>query len=108
MANHTEKHIDISDDFWSEKTYGRVAKVILKGVGAYSLPPDAFLNALQEHGIIKKENVNQVQVMIHASKRKRFVYMEKLRLNTNSHLTCNIKVKLFPFYLLILVTQDQR
>ena len=74
MPIHTEKHINISDDFWSERFYERVAKVILKGVGAYSLPPDAFLNALQEHGIIQKENANQVQVTIHASKRKRFVY----------------------------------
>ena len=63
--------IDVPDDLWPEITDG-VAKVVLTGVGASALPPDIFLKALKDNGIIN--DIKATKVNIPFSKRKRVVY----------------------------------
>ena len=62
--------IDVPDDLWPEITDG-VAKVVLTGVGASALPPDIFLKALKDNGIINDIKATKVNILF--SKRKRVV-----------------------------------
>ena len=75
MTDKTEEStackIDVPDDLWPEITDG-VAKVVLTGVGASALPPDIFLKALKDNGIIN--DIKATKVNIPFSKRKRVVY----------------------------------
>ena len=77
MTDKTEENtpcdIDVPDDLWPEITDG-VAKVILTGVGASALPPDIFLKALKDNGIIHECDLNTTKVNIPFSRRKRIVY----------------------------------
>ena len=75
MADKTQEranvfNVIVPDDLWPDINEG-VAKVVLSGIGANALPPDIFLDALKEKGIITDNNV---RVNIPFSKRKRLVY----------------------------------
>ena len=63
----------VPDDLWTDIT-GGVAKVVLSGKGASTLPPDVFRKALSDNNIIKNCDVNTIRVHIPLSKRKRFIY----------------------------------
>ena len=52
MDDKTQKqadvfNVDVPDDLWPDISEG-VAKVVLSGIGASTLPPDIFLNALRK------------------------------------------------------------
>ena len=75
MADKTKEranvfNVIVPDDLWPDINEG-VAKVVLSGIGANALPPDIFLDALREKGIITDNNI---RVNIPFSKRKRLVY----------------------------------
>ena len=52
----------------------RVVKVILRGVGASSLPPMDFFNALVENGIIQDNCYNNFKITMPENNRKRYVF----------------------------------
>ena len=65
--------ISVPDDLWPDID-DRVPKVVLKCEGANTLPPDVFIQALRDNGIVQPDDVNKVRVNIPHSKRKRVVY----------------------------------
>ena len=76
MSDNTQVNMcifDAPDELWS-KIDESVAKVVLTGKGASSLPPDVFQKALSDNGIIEHNDVDSIRVNIPFSKRKRVVY----------------------------------
>ena len=78
MDDKTQKqadvfNVDVPDDLWPDISEG-VAKVVLSGIGASTLPPDIFLNALRKNKIISDNDIKTARVIIPFSKRKRLVY----------------------------------
>ena len=66
-------NVCVPDDLWPDINEG-VAKVVLSGIGANTLPPDIFLIALIKNGIITDDDISNTRVNIPFSKRKRLVY----------------------------------
>ena len=52
----------------------KVVKVVLKGEEASTLPPDVFIKALHDNGVLKDNNSSNVRITIPHNNRKRFVY----------------------------------
>ena len=78
MADKTQEranvfNVIVPDDLWPDINEG-VAKVVLSGIGASTLPPDIFLNALRKNKIISDNDIKTTRVIIPFSKRKRLVY----------------------------------
>ena len=73
MSNEpTSLVVPVPDDLWP--TYKeKVAKVILRGDGAATLPSDVFLKALSIHGVIKNDNIDSVKTLIPGTKSKRVI-----------------------------------
>ena len=52
----------------------KVVKVVLKGEEAATLPPDVFINALHDNGVLKDSNSSNIRMTIPHNNRKRFFY----------------------------------
>ena len=77
---NTPSDIDVPDDLWPEITDG-VAKVVLTGVGASALPPDIFLKALKDNGIINDIKTTKVNIP-----KEKESYTDASNTNTSYHL----------------------
>ena len=66
-------HISVPDDEWVINNK-KVVKVVLRGAEASTLPPDVFVKALYDNGVLKNNDSRNVKITISHNNRKRFVY----------------------------------
>ena len=66
-------HISVPDDEWVINSK-KVVKVVLRGAEASTLPPDVFVKALYDNGVLKDNDSRNVKITIPHNNRKRFVY----------------------------------
>ena len=69
----TMSFISVPDEEWIINSK-KVVKVVLKGEEASTLPPDVFIDALHDNGVLKDSNISNVRITIPHNNRKRFVY----------------------------------
>ena len=83
----------------------KVVKVVLKGEEASTLPPDVFINALHDNGVLKDNNSSNIRMTIPHNNRKRFVYGD---VNYSHRQTFSITYKQDNISFLLLDPDDAR
>ena len=68
-------NITVPDDEWAVNRQ-HVVKVVMRGQESSTLPPDVFVNALFENGVLMNNDCENVIITIPHNNRKRFVYGE--------------------------------
>ena len=68
-------NIPVPDDEWAVNRQA-VVKVVMRGPETSTLPPDVFVNALYENGVLMANDCDNVIITIPHNNRKRFVYGE--------------------------------
>ena len=68
-------NIPVPDDEWAVNRQ-HVVKVVMRGQESSTLPPDVFVNALFENGVLMNNDCENVIITIPHNNRKRFVYGE--------------------------------
>ena len=66
-------HISVPHDEWIVNST-KVVKVVLRGEEASTLPPDVFVKALHDNGVLKDTDSRNIRMTIPHNNRKRIVY----------------------------------
>ena len=97
-------HISVPENKWVTNSK-KVVKVVLRGEEASTLPPNVFINALYENGVLKDNISNKVRMTIPHNKRKIFVYGD---VNYSHRQTFSISYKEVMISFLLLDPDDAR